>query len=41
MWLLIMWHIPDFMCEIAPKKKNRILLDQERHVAKSSGHLYL
>ena len=27
-WLLIMWHIPDFMFEIAPKKKNRILLGE-------------
>jgi hypothetical protein len=40
MWLLIMWHIPDLMFQIAPKKTNRILLDQESDVAKVSRHLY-
>jgi hypothetical protein len=40
MWLLIMWYIPDFMFQIAPEKKNRILLDQESDVAKVSRHLY-
>ena len=40
-WLLIMWHIPDFMFQIARKKKDRILLGQGSDGQGQSTHLLI
>ena len=39
-WLLIMWHIPNLMLQVAPKKKNRTPSGQENEGAKVNQSVY-